>query len=66
MQLTLKQARNLKGLSLKDVSKTIGKTPQAISQWENGKVSISAQDFINLCDLYGQNYDNIILFNKSR
>ncbi len=58
---TLKQARNLAGLTLAEVGDKVGKTPQTVSAWENGLSSISAYDFLFLCRLYGMKSDQIIL-----
>lgn len=65
MEFTLRQARNYTGLSIQDVAKHVGKTPQTVSLWELGASRISAEDFLRLCRLYSRDPKDIILPKKS-
>lgn len=58
---TLRQARNLAGLSQREVAERIGKTTQTVSFWESGQSTISASDFVMLCSMYKVSRDQIIL-----
>lgn len=51
----LTDARKNKGYKLRDVSKEIGKTVQAIDLYELGQSRISKDDFLKLCKLYELN-----------
>lgn len=62
---TLKQARNLAGMTLAQVGQAIDKAPQTVSYWENGTTAISATDFVELCKMYNVSTDQIILPEKS-
>lgn len=61
MQLTLKQARNLSGLSRDKVGKEINADRKTIENWENGKSYPNAKKFLMLCQLYGVSPSDIIL-----
>lgn len=61
MQFTLKQARNLKGLSRDAVSKEIKVDRSTIENWETGKTYPNAKKFVDLCNLYGVSPCDIIL-----
>lgn len=61
MQLTLKQARNLKELSREKVGEEISVDSKTIINWENGKSYPNAKKFMLLCKLYGVSPDDIIL-----
>lgn len=61
MQLTLKQARNLSGLSRVKVGKEIGVDSKTIINWEKSKSYPNAKNFMLLCKLYGVSPNDIIL-----
>lgn len=60
-QFTLKQARNLSGLSRKKVSQEIMVDIKTIKNWEDGVTSPNARTFVNLCKLYGVSPSDIFL-----
>ncbi len=61
MQLTLKQARNISGLSREKVGKEINADRKSIANWESGKTYPNAKMFMALCKLYGVSPSDIIL-----
>lgn len=61
MRLTLKQARNLCGLSRQKVGEEIQTDSKTIINWENGKSYPNAKKFLMLCQLYGVSPNDIIL-----
>jgi DNA-binding XRE family transcriptional regulator len=61
MRLTLKQARNLSGLSRQKVGEEIQADCKTIINWEKGKSYPNAKKFLLLCKLYGVSPDDIIL-----
>ena len=61
MQFTLKQARNLSGLSRNKVSKELDINRTTLENWENGKTYPNAKYFVTLCKLYGVLPSDIIL-----
>ena len=64
MQISLRAARVNAGLSQVDVANRLKRTKETISNWENGKVRISAEDFKALCDLYKISESAIFLPSK--
>ena len=62
-KVTLKQARILNNLTLKDVSREIGVAPSTINGWELGKPFPQVDKVFKLSKLYNIPYDKIIFFN---
>ena len=60
MAMTLREAREAKKLSQRDVATIVGRTPQAVSQWESGQSMMPADIFLKLCQIYGVSADDII------
>ena len=60
-QITLKQARNLRGLSRQSVADTLNVHVSTLINWENGKSSPPAKTFMQLCSIYGTSPDYIFL-----
>lgn len=52
----LKKHREIKGYSLNDVAQIIGKSKSSIHAYEIGKVSISLDVLIDICNAYGIDY----------
>ena len=63
--LTLKQARNLRGMSRKAVADALGVDPSTIWNWETGKTYPDIPKFMKLCQLYGVSIDQIFLPSQS-
>lgn len=61
----IKAARISKGLTQADVARSLGLTPQAISNFERGKNRISNENLRALCELYDISAD-IVLDNMLR
>lgn len=58
MRLTLKQARQLAGMTIKEAAVDLKVTPTTISCWETGKAEPRARTFMKACNLYNVNaYD---------
>lgn len=49
----LKDMRNAKGLSLRDVAKLIGRNNVTISNYETGRIGVDIPTLKKLCTLYG-------------
>lgn len=64
MKISLRAARVNSGLSLKEVARTIGKNANTVRKWEVGEASVSAIDFLRLCELYNMKVDDIFLPNS--
>lgn len=56
----LKHFRNLNGYSLSEVGLMVGKSKSAIHAYEQGKVSISIDTLVELCNVYGINYVDLL------
>lgn len=56
----LKHFRDLNGYSLSDVRLKVGKSKSAIHAYEQGKVSISIDTLVELCNVYGINYVDLL------
>lgn len=52
MQISLKAARVNAGFNQNEVAERLNRTKETISNWENGRVSMRAEDFKALCRLY--------------
>lgn len=52
-RIKLKAARVNAEMTAKNVAENIGKTEKTILNWENGITAIPAEQFNNLCELYG-------------
>lgn len=52
----LKQYREIKEYSLSEVASMVGKSKSSIHAYEIGRVSISVDVLIDLCNVYGINY----------
>lgn len=50
--LTLKQARQLAGMTIKEAAVDLKVTPTTISCWETGKAEPRARTFMKACELY--------------
>lgn len=61
MQISLKAARVNAGFSQNEVATRLNRTKETISNWENGKVSMRAEDFKALCSLYQISEHDIFL-----
>ncbi len=61
LKISLRAARINAGLKLSEVGKIINKTPQAISNWEQGKTHIKVIDLEKLCELYNVTREDIFL-----
>lgn len=59
--ITLKAARVNAGLTQEEVAKALNKNKKTVSNWENGKTSISASELQSICTLYKVPIDNIFL-----
>lgn len=60
-KLTLRQARQLAGISLKDAAKQFGVTTRTISRWETGRGYPTVETFCEICRYYGVSMDDIDL-----
>lgn len=58
----LKYIRLIRGYTLTNVGKLLGKTPNTISNWENGKASPPIEDALQLCEIYGITIDQLVGF----
>lgn len=56
--LILKQARESAGMTQSQVARIVGKTQQAIGNWETGYSTPEASMLFTLCDLYGLSIDD--------
>lgn len=63
-KLSLKQARNLSGLSRKKVAEALGVDPSTIWNWEIGKTAPDTIKFMKMCQLYGVSIDQIFLTSR--
>lgn len=61
----LREARKSAGLSQSEVAARIGLTNQNVSSWELGKSKIDMNQLLELCDMYGANYLDILSFDTS-
>lgn len=64
-KITLKAARVNADMTLEDAAKALKKNKQTVSNWENGKTSISAIELQAVCNLYQVPIDYIFLPAKS-
>lgn len=64
-KITLKAARVNADMTLEDAAKALKKNKQTVSNWENGKTSISALELQAICKLYEVPIDYIFLPLKS-
>lgn len=60
-KLTLKQARQLAGVSLKDAAKHFGVTARTVSRWESGRGYPTVETFCEICRYYNVSMDDIDL-----
>lgn len=60
-QISLEAARVNAKFSQKDVARMMNVNVATISNWENGKTSLSADQFKTLCNIYGCPMDIIFL-----
>lgn len=65
MAITLREAREAKKMSQKEVAALVGRTPQAVSQWESGQSMLPTDIFLKLCQIYGVSADDIFLPHQS-
>ena len=56
----LRELREAKGLSQKDVADRINVTPGSVVHWELGMKNISMRNLIALCDLLGCTADQLL------
>lgn len=56
----MRQARERSGLKQKEIAKEMKITNQAVSYWEQGKNSISIDDFVKYCQLCGADFIKIL------
>lgn len=52
MKITLRQARHLAGMTIKEAAVDLKVTPTTISCWETGKAEPRAYTFMKACELY--------------
>ena len=52
MLTNMRKERLERGLSIQEVSKSIGVHPNAVSRWETGKTEPNSSNLISLCKLY--------------
>ena len=64
-QISLEAARVNAKLSQREVAEAMKVNVGTISNWENGKTSLSAEQFKNLCELYKCPMDIIFLPSSS-
>ena len=62
--LTMKQAREQKGLTKTQTADAIGVSLQTYSKYEQNNASMKYSTFANFCKLVDQKADNIIIDNK--
>lgn len=60
----LREARIAKGLTQAEVAKTLGISPQAISNFEREKCRVSNENLRALCDIYGISADWVLNISK--
>lgn len=53
MKITMKAARINAGMKAKEVARILKISPATIFSWENGKSSISAENLVKVCSIYG-------------
>ena len=56
----LKALRTQRGLSLQYIADRVGITRQSVHAYEQGRASISVQNLIKICDLYGVKYYELL------
>lgn len=62
MNYTLKEWRNLRGITMEDLAKRVGKTKPTIWKWETGRTEPKISDMANLRKALSLNAkDNIVL-----
>ena len=66
MQVTLKQARHMAGLTQAEVAEKIGTTAASLCRWEKGNCSPKVTTFFQMCELYGVSPTDIFMPEKSR
>lgn len=56
----LKAMREARNLSLQYVAERVGITRQSVHAYEQGRSSISVQNLIKICDIYGVQYFELL------
>ena len=56
----LKALREARKLSLQSVAERVGITRQSVHAYEQGRASISVQNLIKICDIYGVKYFELL------
>ena len=56
----LKSLRLARGMSLQYIADRVGITRQSVHAYEQGRASISVQNLIKICDLYGVKYYDLL------
>ena len=59
VKISLKAARVNAGLTQKEAAKALGISNSTLGKWEQGKCFPSADMIIEICKLYGVDYDTI-------
>lgn len=62
--MSFRKAREKAGLTVIEVSKTIGVTPQAIYLWETGKNAAPSSRLREIAALYGTTVDFLLVGNE--
>lgn len=56
----LRQLRESKGLSQKDLGQLVNVDQRTVSAWENGICEPKYAVLANLCEIFGETFDNIL------
>ena len=56
----LKALREARKMSLQSVAERVGITRQSVHAYEQGRASISVQNLIKICDIYGVKYFELL------
>lgn len=58
--IKLREAREDKNMSLREVEAAFGKNYSTIQSYESGRISITVETMNELCNLYGVNYLDLL------
>lgn len=58
--IKLREAREYKNMSLREVEAAFGKNYSTIQSYESGRISITVETMNELCNLYGVNYLDLL------